>query len=55
MVQVKENPISILSKRADIEKNRVILPKSFIDQNGRYLTMEVYKDKIILLPQKEVE
>lgn len=55
MVQGKEKPIAILTKRAEIQKNRIIIPKRFIDKHGRYYYMEVYKDKIILKPQLQKE
>ena len=35
------------------KKNRVILPKVFIDKYGRSFYMEVYKDIIVLIPKKE--
>ena len=50
-----ETPILIMPKRAEVEKNRIIIPKSFIDKHGRYFSMEVYKDKIILKPVKKGE
>lgn len=53
MVQVKETPIQTLLKRAEVQKNRVIIPKWFIDEHGRYFDMELYEDKIILIPRKE--
>lgn len=55
MVQSKESPIKTLLKRADIERNRIIIPKTFIDEHGRLFYMEVYNDKIIIKPRKEVE
>lgn len=45
-----EKPILIFQKNADLEKNRIIIPKAFIEKNGRQFYMEVYKDKIILRP-----
>ena len=47
-----ERPL-IYQKNADKEKNRVILPKAFIDKYGRSFYMEVYKDIIVLIPKKE--
>ena len=49
-----EQPL-VFQKNADVEKNRVIIPKSFINKNGRQFYMEVYKDKIILKPIKKGE
>lgn len=48
-----EKPILILKKRADIDKNRVILPKEFVDKYGRYFSMEMYKDKLVIVPYRE--
>ena len=50
-----EQPILIFQKNADVEKNRVIIPKVFIEKFGRQFSMEVYKDKIILKPIKKGE
>lgn len=48
-----EQPKLIYQKTADKEKNRVIIPKKFIDKHGREMYMEIYEDKIILLPVKK--
>ena len=48
-----DKPLLIFQKNADIEKNRVIIPKAFIEKNGRNFSMEVYEDKIILKPIKK--
>lgn len=45
----------ILQKNADKKLNRVIIPKFFIDKYGREFYMEVYEDKIILIPVKRKE
>lgn len=50
-----EKPILIFQKNADIEKNRIIIPKVFIEKFGRQFSMEVYEDKIILKPIKKGE
>lgn len=42
--------ISKLRKRADIEKNRIIIPKWFITKYGREFSMEIYIDRIVLYP-----
>lgn len=47
-----ERPL-IYQKNADKEKNRVILPKAFIERNGNHFYMEVYKDIIVLIPIKK--
>lgn len=46
----EERPLVTYQKNAEIGKNRVIIPKFFIDNNGREFYMEVYKDKIVLKP-----
>lgn len=50
-----KKPILIYQKNADKEKNRVILPKAFINKYGRSFYMEVYKNQIILKPLKNKE
>ena len=54
-MEEKEKPILIYQKNADVENNRVIIPKQFIDEHGRHFYMEVYKDKIVLIPIKQGE
>ena len=48
-----EQPKLIFQKNADKVLNRVVLPKFFIEKHGRQFYMEVYADKIILIPVKE--
>lgn len=48
-----DKPLLIFQKNADVEKNRVIIPKAFIEKNGRNFSMEVYEDKIVLKPIKK--
>ena len=48
-----ERPVLIYQKNADVEKNRVIIPKAFITKYGRQFYMEVYEDKIVLKPIKK--
>lgn len=36
-------------KRADMEQNRIIIPKFFIDEHGRDFYLEVYDDGTIKL------
>lgn len=40
-------------KIADKTKNRVIIPKMFIDKYGYKFIMEVYDDKIVIKPFNE--
>lgn len=48
-----DKPLLIFQKNADVEKNRVIIPKAFVEKNGRNFSMEVYEDKIVLKPIKK--
>ena len=50
-----EKPILIYQKNSDKEKNRVIIPKIFINKYGRHFYMEVYENKIILKPIRKGE
>ncbi len=45
-----EEPILTFEKNADKEKNRVIIPKVFIEKWGRQFYMDIYSDKIVLRP-----
>jgi len=47
----------IIQKEINITKhnNLIRVPQSFINRWGKKLIMTVYKDKIILLPIKEVK
>lgn len=54
-MNTKNEPLLILQKNADKEKNRVIIPSSFIKENGYQFYMKVYKDKIELIPIKQKE
>ena len=38
-----------IKKRADIEKNRIIIPKFFIDNYGRYFYLNILDNGTILL------
>lgn len=48
-----EKPIITYTKTADKEKNRIIIPKVFIDNWGREYLMEIYEDYIKLVPIKK--
>lgn len=45
-----DKPKLILQKKADKTLNRIVLPKVFIDTYGYEYSMEVYEDKIVLIP-----
>ena len=44
-------PNIILDKMADLEKNRIIIPKQFINKYGRNFKMEIYDDYIKIIPK----
>lgn len=48
-----EKPILILQKNAEKAMNKVILPKAFVTKWGNQFYMEVYADKIVLVPVKK--
>lgn len=50
-----EKPLLIYQKNADKDRNKVIIPKAFIEKYGREFYMEVYKDKLVLKPIKKGE
>ena len=50
-----EKPNLIYQKNADVKMNRIIIPKFFIDKFGRQFYMEIYEDKIVLIPVKKGE
>lgn len=50
-----EKPLMIFQKTADKARNRIIIPKVFIEKWGINYAMEVYENKIILLPVKKGE
>lgn len=43
-----------LVKRAD-NQHKIFLPKMVIENMGRYFYMEVYEDKVVLIPIKKGE
>lgn len=45
-----EQPIMTFMKKADKEKNRIIIPKAFVKSNGNQFYMLVYSDRIELKP-----
>lgn len=48
-----EKPKLILQKNAEKSMNKIVIPKSFITKWGNQFYMEVYEDKIILIPVRE--
>lgn len=51
----KEKPILIYQRNADKTLNKIVIPKTFVEKHGYQFSMEVYKDKIILIPIKKGE
>ncbi len=50
-----DKPINILDKKLEVGTNKIIIPKKFADLFGYQYKMEVYEDKIILIPLKKQE
>ncbi len=48
-----EKPIFIFQKNADRTTNKMIIPKIVIEKFGNQYFMEIYEDKIILIPIKK--
>lgn len=44
--------IKRLNKNADIARNRIVIPKKITDLWGRNFYMEIYEDRIVLIPTK---
>jgi len=47
-----ETPIIRLQKNAEKGTNKIRLPRNIIEAFGHMFYMEIYKDKIILIPIK---
>lgn len=50
-----EKPMFIYQKNADKTTNKMIIPKAIVEQWGNQFYMEIYKDKIVLIPIKKGE
>ena len=48
-----EKTILVFQKNADKTTNKMIIPKAIIQQWGNQFLMEIYNDKIILIPIKK--
>lgn len=46
----EKKPIITYMKRADKGVNKIIIPKAIIESWGNEFLMEVYDDKIVLVP-----
>lgn len=47
---MNNKPLLMLQKNADKVLNRIMLPKKFVNKFGRQFYMEVYENKIVLIP-----
>lgn len=52
---MEDKPNLIYEKSAEPSTHKMIIPKKFIEKYGLHYKMEVYEDKIIILPIKEGE
>ncbi len=50
-----EKPILVYQKKADKTTNKMIIPKVIIEQWGNEFYMEIYSNKIVLIPIKELK
>ena len=50
-----KEPILRLQKNAEPKTHKMIIPKVFIEKWGNSFYMEVYDDKIVLIPIKKGE
>jgi hypothetical protein len=48
-----EKPIMVFQKNADKKTNKMIIPKAIIEQWGNQFYMEIYSDRIVLVPIKK--
>lgn len=50
-----EQPIIRLQKNAETTTNKMRIPQQIIEKWGKQFYMEIYKDKIVLIPIKKGE
>ena len=50
-----EQPIIRLQKNAEKTTNKMRIPQQIIDKRGNKFYMEIYKDKIVLIPIEKGE
>ena len=48
-----ERPVMVLQKNAENNTNKIRLPKPIVEQWGSQFYMEVYENKIVLIPVKK--
>ena len=49
----QEKPILIFHKKSEKHYNKITIPKKFVEEHGNEFYMEIYKNKIVLIPIKE--
>ena len=50
-----EKPMLVYKKKTDKTTNKMIIPKAIVEQWGNEFYMEIYEDKIVLIPIKKGE
>jgi len=50
-----EQPLLKFQKNVDKALNKMVIPKFFVEKYGRKFYMNVYEDKIVLIPMKKGE
>lgn len=50
---MEEKPILIHQKKAEPLSHKMIIPKKFVEKWGLDYYMEIYEDKIVLIPVKK--
>lgn len=48
-----EKPILIFQKNAERSRNKIIIPQVCVNKFGYEYKLEVYKDKMVLIPVKK--
>lgn len=48
-----EKPVMVLQKNVENNTNKIRLPKPIVEQWGNQFYMEIYSDKIVLIPVKK--
>ena len=48
-----EQPILVYMKKADKSLNKITIPKAIVNQWGREFRMEIYQDRIVLIPLRK--
>lgn len=52
-IKKEEKPLLIFHKKADVSNSRIIIPKFFVEKHGLNFYMEIYENRIVLIPNKE--